>query len=206
MTRREKATDGETLVVSLRTLKPRFEPLAEPSPRGPDARQLPLVIGTIQEKIGEPISVSMLSTIAGLSRSHFSQAFRTSVGRTPRPHIVRLRIERAMKLRLCRHHGDAPANLHRLVDSPAGQAAWIYDRFAAWTDPDGEPEKALTRDEMLDDVTLYRLTNTGSLLRGSTGRIMRATSTPSTFHPRCDDGLSGRDLPCAAKLHRACVS
>jgi pimeloyl-ACP methyl ester carboxylesterase len=49
-----------------------------------------------------------------------------------------------------------------LSDSPAGLAAWIYDKFAAWTDSGGEPELALTRDEMLDDITLYWLTNTGA--------------------------------------------
>jgi pimeloyl-ACP methyl ester carboxylesterase len=46
-----------------------------------------------------------------------------------------------------------------LSDSPAGLAAWMYDKFAQWTYSGGEPERALTRDEMLDDVTLYWLTN-----------------------------------------------
>jgi AraC family transcriptional regulator len=91
-------TQGQTLVVSVRTANPSLEPAPETVVRGLDARQLQLVNGTIQERIGEPISVSMLSSIAGLSRSHFSHAFRASVGRTPHAHIVRLRIERAMKL------------------------------------------------------------------------------------------------------------
>jgi pimeloyl-ACP methyl ester carboxylesterase len=46
-----------------------------------------------------------------------------------------------------------------LSDSPAGLAAWMYDKFAQWTYSGGEPEKSLTRDEMLDDITLYWLTN-----------------------------------------------
>lgn len=49
-----------------------------------------------------------------------------------------------------------------LADSPAAQAAWIYEKFCAWTDCDGEPEKALTRDEMLDNIMLYWLSNTGT--------------------------------------------
>jgi pimeloyl-ACP methyl ester carboxylesterase len=49
-----------------------------------------------------------------------------------------------------------------LADSPAGQAAWIYDKFAAWTDTGGEPEKALSKDDMLDDITLYWLTNSAT--------------------------------------------
>ena len=51
---------------------------------------------------------------------------------------------------------------YSLADSPAGLAAWFYDKFADWTDSGGDPERALTRDEMLDDVTLYWLTNSGT--------------------------------------------
>jgi pimeloyl-ACP methyl ester carboxylesterase len=46
-----------------------------------------------------------------------------------------------------------------LADSPAGQAAWILEKFWAWTDCNGNPENALTRDEMLDDIMLYWLPN-----------------------------------------------
>jgi pimeloyl-ACP methyl ester carboxylesterase len=54
-----------------------------------------------------------------------------------------------------------------LADSPAGQCAWILEKLWAWTDCDGHPENALTRDEMLDDITLYWLTNSGA----SSGRL-----------------------------------
>lgn len=94
-------TEGQTLVVSVLTGSPQEPPVKapeEPSARGLDAWQIRRVNETIDEMIGEPISVSMLSSVAGLSRSHFSQAFRRSVGRTPHAHVVRLRIERAMKL------------------------------------------------------------------------------------------------------------
>jgi hypothetical protein len=46
-----------------------------------------------------------------------------------------------------------------LADSPAGQAAWIVEKFWAWTDCHGNPENVLTRDEMLDDIMLYWLPN-----------------------------------------------
>jgi pimeloyl-ACP methyl ester carboxylesterase len=49
-----------------------------------------------------------------------------------------------------------------LSDSPVALAAFFYDKFAAWTHSGGEPERVLTRDEMLDDITLYWLTNTGT--------------------------------------------
>ncbi|HVS62641.1 MAG TPA: epoxide hydrolase [Thermoanaerobaculia bacterium] len=44
-----------------------------------------------------------------------------------------------------------------LVDSPAGQAAWILEKFWSWTDCDGHPENVLTRDELLDNVMTYWL-------------------------------------------------
>jgi pimeloyl-ACP methyl ester carboxylesterase len=49
-----------------------------------------------------------------------------------------------------------------LADSPTGTAAWMYEKFAAWTDSNGQPERVLSRDEMLDDISLYWLTNVGA--------------------------------------------
>src|SRR3954453_23931810 len=49
-----------------------------------------------------------------------------------------------------------------LVDSPAGQAAWIVEKFWAWTDCNGQPENVLTRDELLDNVMLYWVPGTGA--------------------------------------------
>jgi pimeloyl-ACP methyl ester carboxylesterase len=51
---------------------------------------------------------------------------------------------------------------YALADSPVGMAAFFYEKFATWTYTGGRPEKALTPDEMLDDITLYWLTNTGT--------------------------------------------
>ena len=42
-----------------------------------------------------------------------------------------------------------------LVDSPVGQAAWILEKYWAWTDCDGHPENVLTRDELLDNIMFY---------------------------------------------------
>lgn len=49
-----------------------------------------------------------------------------------------------------------------LVDSPVGQAAWILEKFWSWTDCNGHPENALTRDELLDNVMLYWQPATGA--------------------------------------------
>jgi pimeloyl-ACP methyl ester carboxylesterase len=49
-----------------------------------------------------------------------------------------------------------------LADSPAGQAAWIYDKFQSKTDNRGRAEDALGIDEMLDAISLYWFTNSAA--------------------------------------------
>ena len=49
-----------------------------------------------------------------------------------------------------------------LVDSPAGQLAWVIEKFWAWADCDGHPEKVFSRDELLDNVMLYWVTGSGA--------------------------------------------
>jgi pimeloyl-ACP methyl ester carboxylesterase len=51
---------------------------------------------------------------------------------------------------------------YALTDSPVGLAAWYYDKFADWTYSGGDPEKSLTKDEMLDDISLYWFTGTAT--------------------------------------------
>jgi len=51
---------------------------------------------------------------------------------------------------------------YALADSAAGQAAWILEKFWAWTDCDGHPENVLTRDELLDNVMMYWATNSAT--------------------------------------------
>jgi pimeloyl-ACP methyl ester carboxylesterase len=55
-----------------------------------------------------------------------------------------------------------------LADSPVGQLAWVMDKFREWTSSAAElPEDAIDRDELLTNVMLYWLTNTG----GSSARM-----------------------------------
>lgn len=54
-----------------------------------------------------------------------------------------------------------------LADSPVGLAAWLYDKIADWVFSRGDPETALSAEAILDNITLYWLTNTGP----SSGRI-----------------------------------
>jgi microsomal epoxide hydrolase len=52
--------------------------------------------------------------------------------------------------------GTKPTTLaFALTDSPAGLAAWLVEKFRAWTDCGGNPENALTREEMLTGIMLY---------------------------------------------------
>jgi pimeloyl-ACP methyl ester carboxylesterase len=66
-----------------------------------------------------------------------------------------------------------------LVDSPAGQAAWILEKFWAWTDCNGHPENALTRDELLDNVMLYWLPGTAA----SSARLYWESFNTPPFDP-----------------------
>jgi epoxide hydrolase len=51
---------------------------------------------------------------------------------------------------------------YALADSPVGQAAWIYDIFNSGTGNLGRPEDVLSRDKMLDEITLFWLTDTAA--------------------------------------------
>ncbi|WP_329041016.1 epoxide hydrolase family protein [Streptomyces sp. NBC_01422] len=51
---------------------------------------------------------------------------------------------------------------YSLVDSPVGLLAWILDKFAEWSDTEDSPFETMSRDRVLDDVTLYWLTRTGA--------------------------------------------
>jgi epoxide hydrolase len=60
-------------------------------------------------------------------------------------------------------HSTRPQTIgYALADSPVALAAWIVEKFWAWTDCDGHPENVLTRDELLDNLMLYWLPRTGA--------------------------------------------
>ncbi len=45
-----------------------------------------------------------------------------------------------------------------LSDSPAGLAAWIVDKFRAWSDCGGDVERAFSKDHLLANISLYWFT------------------------------------------------
>ena len=84
--------------------------------------------------------------------------------------------------------GSRPQTLYGVADSPVGLAAWLLDH----NDADGQPAAAvasalnrttsvtgeLTRDEILDNITLYWLTNTGVSASRLYWEYKGASSTP----------------------------
>jgi pimeloyl-ACP methyl ester carboxylesterase len=58
-------------------------------------------------------------------------------------------------------HGTRPLTIgYALNDSPAGLAAWVVDKFWAWSDHGGDLEKSFSKDELLTNVMLYWVTET----------------------------------------------
>jgi pimeloyl-ACP methyl ester carboxylesterase len=49
-----------------------------------------------------------------------------------------------------------------LSDSPVGLASWIIEKWYGWSDHSGDLEKAFTKDELLTNVMLYWVTNSGA--------------------------------------------
>jgi len=53
-----------------------------------------------------------------------------------------------------------------LTDSPVGLAAWIVEKFRAWSDCGGDVERAFTMDALLTNISIYWFTSTiGSSMR-----------------------------------------
>ena len=97
--------------------------------------------------------------------------------------------------------GKNPQTLgYGLTDSPAGLAGWIVEKFWAWTDNDGDVEHAVTRDQLLTNLTVYWVTNTiNSSVRlycesQRTGRLRRAGRIPSSV-PTAAAVFPEGDLP-----------
>jgi pimeloyl-ACP methyl ester carboxylesterase len=62
-----------------------------------------------------------------------------------------------------KEHATRPQTIgYALVDSPAALCAWIVEKLWAWTDHDGDLERAVGRDRVLDNLMLYWLPRTGA--------------------------------------------
>jgi pimeloyl-ACP methyl ester carboxylesterase len=101
-----------------------------------------------------------------------------------------------------RIQGTKPQTLgYALNDSPAGLAAWIVEKYRAWSDVDGDVEKKFTKDELLTNITIYWVTGTAN----SAGRLYYEARHPVRA------GAAGRRQGGPAAVRRvevpsACVS
>jgi pimeloyl-ACP methyl ester carboxylesterase len=96
--------------------------------------------------------------------------------------------------------GEHPQTIgYSLVDSPVGLAAWMLDHDAdsygkiSRAFLDGEPSGGLTRDAVLDNITLYWLTGTGastSRLYWETGRSAKASLKDPPPHVKLPVGYT----------------
>ena len=108
--------------------------------------------------------------------------------------------------------GNRPQTLYGLADSPVALAAWMLDHDARSSRTsrsafDGKPVGNLTRDEVLDNITLTWLTNTGI----SSGRLYWENTLgffdiKGVIGPGGGERLPARALPGAAELDRKRVS
>ena len=109
--------------------------------------------------------------------------------------------------------GEHPQTIgYPLLDSPIGMAAWMLDHDAdsyakiSRAFLEGKPTGGLTRDNVLDNITLYWVTNTSrrcraAVLGGRTKRNGRVqASAASRQAPRRLHRVPGRALPAAAAL------
>jgi pimeloyl-ACP methyl ester carboxylesterase len=68
--------------------------------------------------------------------------------------------------------GTKPQSLaYALCDSPAGLAGWVVEKFRTWSDCGGDLESALSREELLANLTVYWVTGTA----GSSARLYYET-------------------------------
>lgn len=103
--------------------------------------------------------------------------------------VARIREHRRRGSGYSKQQATRPQTLgYALADSPAGQCAWILEKYHAWTDHDGDPRAAIPLDRMLDTITLYWLTNCAASSARlywesyvATGADRRPVSVPATY-------------------------
>ena len=81
-----------------------------------------------------------------------------------------------------------------LTDSPAGLAAWIVEKFRSWSDCGGDVERAVGKDEMLANISLYWFTGAiGSSFWPYYARLHGPWPIPDSGHHRADRAM--REFP-----------
>jgi pimeloyl-ACP methyl ester carboxylesterase len=67
----------------------------------------------------------------------------------------------ATEMAYAQEHSTKPQTLaYGLTDSPAGLAAWVLEKFRAWSDCGGDLDSVYDRDDLLTNLTVYWVTGT----------------------------------------------
>ena len=126
------------------------------------------VAGTLGSLDPEHVAGVHLNTdplaVAAVALPPGDQADQAAVTEAHRASLARMRQFQADGLGYLQLQTTRPQTLaYALTDSPAGQLAWIVEKFREWTDPVAElPEDAVDRDQLLANVSLYWFTRTGA--------------------------------------------
>jgi pimeloyl-ACP methyl ester carboxylesterase len=99
-----------------------------------------------------------------MPRKHTSDDDIATMTDVERDRVARARVWAAEMSAYFRLQGTRPQTLgYGLTDSPAGQLAWIVEKFKEWTDSARElPEDAVPRDRLLANVSVYWFTRTAA--------------------------------------------
>jgi pimeloyl-ACP methyl ester carboxylesterase len=104
--------------------------------------------------------------------------------------------------------GTRPQTLaYSLNDSPAGQLAWIVEKFKEWTNQAATlPEEAVDRDQLLTNISVYWFTGTGASAAqfiyeaGHATEWPESSDTPQGWATFGDDGIIRRLLDPERKV------
>jgi biotin operon repressor len=83
-----------------------------------------------------------------------------------------------------------------LRDSPAGLAAWLLDKFRAWSDSGGNMESRFSKDELLTNLTIYWATNTIGSSFAPYHQVGPAPQGLGTPKSKCRRALSASPTTC----------
>jgi pimeloyl-ACP methyl ester carboxylesterase len=99
-----------------------------------------------------------------MPRKHTSDDDIATMTDVERDRVARARVWAAEMSAYFKLQGTRPQTLgYGLTDSPAGQLAWIVEKFKEWTDSARElPEDAVPRDRLLANVSVYWFTRTAA--------------------------------------------
>src|SRR5881628_704267 len=86
-----------------------------------------------------------------------------NTGNQARPALPNSAVNAAHNLGYQEIQSTKPQTLGQaLSDSPVGLASWIIEKWYGWSDHDGDLEKVFTKDELLTNVMIYWVTNSGA--------------------------------------------